>query len=169
VTDTGGQSATLKRWLHCFESVTSVVFVVALSDYDIYVKGETGVMRLQESLRLFEEVINSKWFQSTPFILLLNKKDLFDEKIKRNGLNICFPDYEAGLINARDKEMEFIKRKLLELNRVCLLIPVEGIRLCFLTLKQQRSVDIYPHVTRAIETQNIRIVFVAMKQILLSV
>lgn len=32
--DVGGQRSERKKWIHCFEAVTSIVFVVALSEYD---------------------------------------------------------------------------------------------------------------------------------------
>jgi hypothetical protein len=32
--DVGGQRSERKKWLHCFESVDAVLFVVAMSEYD---------------------------------------------------------------------------------------------------------------------------------------
>ena len=32
--DVGGQRSERKKWIHCFESVTSIIFCVALSEYD---------------------------------------------------------------------------------------------------------------------------------------
>lgn len=32
--DVGGQRNARKKWIHCFENVTSVIFVAALSGYD---------------------------------------------------------------------------------------------------------------------------------------
>lgn len=48
---------------------------------------------MQESLKLFDSICNNKWFTDTSIILFLNKKDLFEEKIKRSPLTICFPEY----------------------------------------------------------------------------
>lgn len=33
--DVGGQRSERKKWIHCFEGVTSIIFCVALSDYDL--------------------------------------------------------------------------------------------------------------------------------------
>ena len=49
--------------------------------------------RMQESLKLFDSICNNKWFTDTSIILFLNKKDLFEEKIKKSSLTICFPEY----------------------------------------------------------------------------
>jgi len=32
--DVGGQRSERKKWIHCFETVTSIIFCVALSEYD---------------------------------------------------------------------------------------------------------------------------------------
>ena len=48
---------------------------------------------MQESLKLFDSICNNKWFTDTSIILFLNKKDLFEEKIKKSQLTICFPEY----------------------------------------------------------------------------
>lgn len=48
---------------------------------------------MQESLKLFDSICNNKWFTDTSIILFLNKKDLFEEKIRKSPLTICFPEY----------------------------------------------------------------------------
>lgn len=55
--------------------------------------------RMIESLKLFDSICNSKWFMDTSIILFLNKKDLFEEKIKRSPLTICFPEYSGLFYN----------------------------------------------------------------------
>jgi hypothetical protein len=32
--DVGGQRSERKKWIHCFESVTAIIFLVAISEYD---------------------------------------------------------------------------------------------------------------------------------------
>lgn len=49
--------------------------------------------RMQESLKLFDSICNNKWFTDTSIILFLNKKDLFEEKIRKSPLTICFLEY----------------------------------------------------------------------------
>jgi len=55
--------------------------------------------RMQESLRLFNSTCNSKWFTDTSIILFLNKKDLFEEKIRKSPLTLCFPEYTGLYIS----------------------------------------------------------------------
>lgn len=60
--DVGGQRSERKKWIHCFEAVTSIIFCVALSEYDQVLLEESSQNRMNESLVLFESVINSRWF-----------------------------------------------------------------------------------------------------------
>lgn len=39
--DVGGQRSERKKWIHCFESVTSIIFCVALSEYDQVLQEES--------------------------------------------------------------------------------------------------------------------------------
>ena len=44
--DVGGQRNERKKWIHCFEGVTAVIFVAAISEYDqkLFEDGETNRM-----------------------------------------------------------------------------------------------------------------------------
>ena len=44
--DVGGQRSERRKWIHCFENVTSIIFLVALSEYDqVLVESENEVCR----------------------------------------------------------------------------------------------------------------------------
>ncbi|KFV98974.1 Guanine nucleotide-binding protein G(t) subunit alpha-1, partial [Fulmarus glacialis] len=75
--DVGGQRSERKKWIHCFEGVTAIIFCVALSAYDLVL------------------ICNHRYFATTSIVLFLNKKDVFLEKIKKAHLSICFPDYDG--------------------------------------------------------------------------
>jgi len=53
--DVGGQRSERKKWIHCFENVTSIIFCVALSEYDQVLLEESSQVRKSgqsHSLRL---------------------------------------------------------------------------------------------------------------------
>ena len=53
--DVGGQRSERRKWIHCFENVTSIIFLVALSEYDqILFESENEVL----ILAFFEQVEN---------------------------------------------------------------------------------------------------------------
>ena len=93
--DVGGQRSERKKWIHCFEGVTAIIFCVALSGYDLVLAEDEEMNRMMESMKLFDSICNNKWFVETSIILFLNKKDLFDEKIRHSPLTICFPEYKG--------------------------------------------------------------------------
>ncbi|XP_078017606.1 guanine nucleotide-binding protein G(o) subunit alpha-like isoform X2 [Epinephelus lanceolatus] len=61
--DVGGQRSERRKWLSCFDCIQAVLFVVALSSYDIQTEEPSG-NRLQESLKLFTSVCTNAVFSS---------------------------------------------------------------------------------------------------------
>lgn len=49
--DVGGQRSERKKWIHCFENVTSIIFCVALSEYDQVLLEENNQARPAGPLR----------------------------------------------------------------------------------------------------------------------
>lgn len=84
--DVGGQRNERKKWIHCFDEVTAVIFVASLSEYDQVLYEDNTVNRMEEAVNLFDEICNSRWFRTTSFILFLNKRDLFETKIRNVDL-----------------------------------------------------------------------------------
>jgi guanine nucleotide-binding protein subunit alpha len=96
--DVGGQRSERKKWIHCFENVTAIVFMVAISEYDQVLVEDESVNRMQEALTLFDSICNSRWFVKTSIILFLNKIDLFKEKLSKSPMGKYFPDYNGELL-----------------------------------------------------------------------
>jgi hypothetical protein len=105
--DVGGQRNERKKWIHCFESVTAVLFVAAISEYDQVLYEDENTNRMVEALNLFEEICNSRWFRETSIILFLNKRDIFSEKVAKVPLTVCFPDYDGD--NSYQHACDYIK------------------------------------------------------------
>jgi len=144
--DVGGQRSERRKWIHCFQAVTAVLFCASLSEYDLKLREDPTQNRMQESLLLFDEIVNSPWFRKTPIILFLNKIDLFEEKIERVPLSVCFPNYQGE--NKYKPATDYIRERFLE-------------------LPQDSGKTIYTHLTCAIDTRNIEVVFQVVKETLL--
>ncbi|KAF7638753.1 hypothetical protein Mgra_00001834 [Meloidogyne graminicola] len=114
VFDVGGQRSERKKWIHCFEDVNAVIFMVAVSEYDEVLFEDETTNRMIESMRLFESICNSRWFLHTSMILFLNKKDIFAEKISFVSIRTCFKDYDGP--QTYDDSINFIRRKFEVLN-----------------------------------------------------
>ncbi|KAI8074789.1 guanine nucleotide-binding protein subunit alpha [Gongronella butleri] len=144
--DVGGQRSERKKWIHCFENVTAIIFLVAVSEYDQVLIEDETINRMQEALTLFDSICNSRWFVKTSIILFLNKIDIFKEKLEKHALCDSFPDYTGP--NSYDDASDFI------LNR-------------FVSLNQSDSKQIYTHFTCATDTLQIKFVMAAVNDIII--
>jgi hypothetical protein len=53
--DVGGQRSERKKWIHCFENVTAIIFLVAISEYDqVLIEDETVVCILYSNTRYID-------------------------------------------------------------------------------------------------------------------
>ncbi|RXN18190.1 guanine nucleotide-binding G(o) subunit alpha isoform X2 [Labeo rohita] len=145
--DVGGQRSERKKWIHCFEDVTAIIFCVALSGYDQVLHEDETTNRMHESLKLFDSICNNKWFTNTSIILFLNKKDIFEEKIKKSPLSICFPEYTGS-----DTFME----------------AVGYIQSQYESRNKSVEKEVYSHITCATDTNNIQFVFDAVTDVIIA-
>jgi signal recognition particle receptor subunit beta len=139
--DVGGQRNERKKWIHCFENVTAVIFVAALSEYDQVLWEDESIGRLQEALNLFDEVCNSRWFVKTSMLLFLNKSDIFREKIANKPISQCLPEYTGP--NTFEDQANYIKS-------------------LFEARKTQSRQDVYTHITCAMDSSQMKFVFNAV-------
>ncbi|XP_013786823.1 guanine nucleotide-binding protein G(i) subunit alpha isoform X1 [Limulus polyphemus] len=145
--DVGGQRSERKKWIHCFEGVTAIIFCVALSGYDLVLAEDEEMNRMIESMKLFDSICNNKWFVDTSIILFLNKKDLFEKKITKSPLTSCFPEYTGN--NTYEEAAAYIQMKFENLNR------------------RKDTKEIYTHFTCATDTNNIQFVFDAVTDVII--
>lgn len=105
--DVGGQKNERTKWIHYFEKITAIIFVVGLSSFD-QISDDTKKNALLEAIDLFQNIANSQWFQNTPIIVFLNKRDIFQEKLATSGkFSSYFPSYAGN--NSYDDCLSFIK------------------------------------------------------------
>ena len=145
--DVGGQRSERKKWIHCFQDVTAIIFCVGMSAYDQVLVEDEETNRMRESLKLFESICNNPFFSKTSMILFLNKKDLFEEKITKSPLSICFPEYTGE--NEYNQAAEYVREQFEKQN------------------KHADTKEIYTHFTCATDTSNVRFVFDAVSDVLM--
>lgn len=146
--DVGGQRSERRKWIHCFEQlITAIVFCAALSCYDQVLREDDQTNAMEDTMQLFEEITNSPFFNSVAMILLLNKRDLFEEKIKTVDLKLWNPHYTGG--NDYEKALQFIRDRFME--------------------RHPRPKMLFVHPTIAIDSQNVDFVFRAVRKTLLSI
>jgi len=148
IVDVGGQRSERKKWIHCFQDVTAVLFFVALSEYVLKLYEDEETNRMVESLKLFDEICNSKWFTEIPIILFLNKSDLFAERIQTVNITEVFPEYKGK--QEFDEASQYIQHAFTQLN-------------------ENPQKEIFTHITCATNTDNIRVVLEDVQSIVLNI
>jgi len=151
VHDVGGQRNERKKWIHFFDGVTAVLFVISLTCYDeVPFEDVTDLdadinmaNNMLESTKVFQETLDQSCFEKTGFILFFNKADLMQERIKRVPITIAFPDYKGP--QEFKPSVQYIQNYFLALNTV-----------------QER--ETFSHITTATDTKNVERVFNDVQQ-----
>jgi guanine nucleotide-binding protein subunit alpha len=116
VVDVGGQRSERKKWIHCFQNVTGLLFVVSMSGYNQVLVEDRSTNQINEALMIFGSLVNAEWFIETNIVLILNKLDLFRKKLPMFPLSLHFPDYK-GPDSDVEKASQYLKRRFEALNR----------------------------------------------------
>ncbi|KAG8905560.1 hypothetical protein FRB99_008665 [Tulasnella sp. 403] len=145
--DVGGQKSERRKWIHCFQNVTTILFLVSLSGYDQCLAEDKDANQMQDAMAIWDSICHSQWFKSTSIILFLNKTDLFEEKIKASHIKTFFPDYEGSQGNVQEGK-DYFKRRFLKLSA---------------TSNRQKEREIYTHFTNATDTALLRVVMAAVE------
>jgi hypothetical protein len=69
----GGQKTERRKWIHCFDSVTAILFVASLYSYDQYMEEDPEKNRMEDSVELFEKMFANEFLLRASIILFLNK------------------------------------------------------------------------------------------------
>eukprot|EP00051_Salpingoeca_urceolata_P005465 m.73446 g.73446 ORF g.73446 m.73446 type:complete len:359 (+) comp14350_c0_seq2:288-1364(+) len=149
--DVGGQRSERRKWVHCFEDVTAITFIVACSGYNQKCVEDGKMNRMVESLALFDHIVNYEVFVHASMILFLNKVDLLEQKIQTFDLASYFPDFPGP---ARDAEAAqvFIRDMFIDAVR-----PDES----------GKTRTVYPFFTTATNTKNMEHVILSVKDTIL--
>lgn len=145
--DVGGQRSQRQKWFQCFQGITSILFLASSSEFDQNILEDRETNRLQESCNIFETIVNNINFSNVSIILFLNKFDLLQDKVKQVSIKDYFPDFEGDPHNLDDvQEYELTM---------------------FDQRRRERSKPLFHHFTTAIDTENIKFVFQAVKDTIL--
>lgn len=149
--DVGGQKSERRKWIHCFQDVTSILFLVSLSGYDQCLVEDKDANQMQDAMTIWDSICHSQWFKQTSIILFLNKNDLFEKKIPTSDIKNFFPDFEgeAGDVKAGK---EYFKRRFAKLAQKA---------------GRSKEREIYIHITTATDTVMLRVVMAAVEDIVL--
>jgi len=150
--DVGGQKSERRKWIHCFQDVTSILFLVSLSGYDQCLVEDKDANQMQDAMTIWDSICHSQWFKQTSIILFLNKNDLFEKKITRSQIKTFFPDYDGESGDARAGR-EYFKKRFARLAQKA---------------GRSKEREIYIHITTATDTAMLRVVMAAVEDAIIS-
>ncbi|EQL02813.1 Guanine nucleotide binding protein (G-protein), alpha subunit [Ophiocordyceps sinensis CO18] len=143
--DVGGQRSERKKWIHCFENVHCLLFLVAISGYNQCLLEDRGRNQMREALLLWESIANSYWFTESAIILFLNKMDLFKDKLPGSPITKHgFPDYDGPGDDCKLASKYILDR--------------------FRSLSHDPEKQIYGHFTNATDTNLLKITMVSVQE-----
>lgn len=149
--DVGGQKSERRKWIHCFQDVTSILFLVSLSGYDQCLVEDKDANQMQDAMTIWDSICHSQWFKQTSIILFLNKNDLFERKIPTSDIKTFFPDFEGEPGDVRAGR-DYFKRRFAKLAQKA---------------GRSKEREIYIHITTATDTAMLRVVMAAVEDIVL--
>ncbi|CEF61844.1 Guanine nucleotide binding protein (G-protein), alpha subunit family and G protein alpha subunit, helical insertion domain and P-loop containing nucleoside triphosphate hydrolase domain-containing protein [Strongyloides ratti] len=144
--DVGGQKTERRKWIHSFEGVAAILFVVSLAGFDQTLEEDPSINRLDDSIELFYTILSNEFLLKSNIILFMNKKDIFENKLSKVKFSDFYPNYKGG--NTFDECSKFIEQLFLKD------IPPKGRQ-------------VYSHFTNATDTENINLMFAAACDIIL--
>jgi len=146
--DVGGQRSERKNWLSVFEATNAIIFVCAISEYDLVLQEAPDTPRFSESIRLWKSITAYKIFKQTPFILFLNKSDLFEEKIKTVPLSKYFDNFDEYYNSTDTSKLSSFERSW---------------KFLLQQFTQGCTVTYYSHITNSLDTELTKKVFASVQ------
>lgn len=100
--DVGGARSERKKWFLTFNEVSAIFFFVPSNGFDQMLSENGTANRLEEGVKLFQSIVNHKFFQATLFVVLFTKTDLLLEKIRHKNIRDHFPNFSGDPHNMDD-------------------------------------------------------------------
>ncbi|XP_063590477.1 guanine nucleotide-binding protein G(f) subunit alpha-like [Penaeus indicus] len=169
--DVGGQRGERKKWIQVFDGIQTVLFLVSASCFDLVVREDEATNRLQESIKIFQNVWVSRFLKDAGFIVFLNKQDILKDKVvnSKKCIGDYFPDYANYKLDVKDRDPNedeeyqktrcFIRDQFLEIAKQQVTREARKLSPGFSVAEEERVRECYWHFTTATDTNNVKLVF----------
>ena len=116
VYDVVGLHSKENKWIYSFDEMSTMVYVVDISAYNLAASDDSPSNCVQRDLALFQKICSSRWLATTPILLLLGNSDIMKSKLHDFPLQDHFQDY-AGSSTDFAAAKSFFRQKFLCLNK----------------------------------------------------
>ncbi|KAJ3271583.1 Guanine nucleotide-binding protein G(t) subunit alpha-1 [Terramyces sp. JEL0728] len=93
--DVSGLSYHRKFWIAYFDCVHTILFVTSLASYDQVMIEDSNKNRMNDSITLFSDIVNHPLLFKQNLVLFMNKKDIFEKKVKTIPIRKYFPEFDG--------------------------------------------------------------------------
>ena len=114
--DVVGLHSKENKWIYSFDKMSTLIYVVDLSSYNLTASDDRPSSCIQDDLALFQQICASKWLAVTPILLLLCRTDILTSKLRESPLADYFPDY-TGSPTDPEAAKSFFRQNFLCLNQ----------------------------------------------------
>jgi len=149
--DVGGQKSERRKWIHCFEDVTTLLFLVSLNAYDQCMVEDKTTNQMRDAMAIWQSICKAKWFLDKPMILFLNKEDLYMQRVAVSNVSDYFVKYRGKAGDAQAGK-DFFKTTFLKLS---------------VSSSQTKPREVYVHFTTATDTALLRRVMVSVEDVIM--
>lgn len=111
IIDVGGSRGTRAAWVPYFEDVNVLLFIAPVSAFNQTLTEERSVNRLWDTFLLWKGVCKHHLLRRATFIVLLNKSDLLDAKIRSGVQFRQFVTSYKDRPNRTENILEYLKEK----------------------------------------------------------
>ncbi|MCJ1265296.1 Guanine nucleotide-binding protein alpha-1 subunit [Lobaria immixta] len=125
VFDVGGLRSERKKWVHVFEDVAVLIYLVDISAYDQCLYEDESANMTQESLVVFEAIRELSFFAHTSIVLFFTKIGCLEGKLATSPIKKYIHDFSNDPNSPQDVK-DYFERKFLSLNK-----------------NPQRTIDVY--------------------------
>lgn len=131
ICDVGGTKSERKKWVHYYEDVNIIIFLVDISAYDRdSYEGNT----MTETLEIWDSVYNSHRFDATSMVLFFNKVDLLGPKLANSPIDKYFPNFKGDTLDV-EAVKAYIAARFVDLSKR----PKENIQVYFTEMADNTS------------------------------
>ena len=140
VVDLGGQRSERREWQAALDKASNALFVTSLCEWDQKLREDFNQSRMRETMHIFDALVNDPASAGKGITVLLNKLDLFREKLRVPEKAAAFAAFYKDLKGAPTAES-----------------GVEHIREQFVTMARATGRRTAVHAITAVETDNIKV------------
>ncbi|KAI9458866.1 G-alpha-domain-containing protein [Lactarius psammicola] len=111
IIDVGGSRGTRAAWVPYFEDVNVLLFIAPVSAFNQTLAEERSVNRLWDTFLLWKAVCKHHLLRKATFVVLLNKSDLLDAKIRSGVRFRQFVTSYKDRPNRTENILEYLREK----------------------------------------------------------